>query len=605
MQGQPLLVPAEASTTWLVLVATLASLFLLYVAWRMIRGLLLYPLGSWEVFGSSTSARLVALGITALIVPKAVTAMVMVPVSFLLQLVDRMPRLATRIAIADAARDKTAAYSIKEPVIQLSITFQDMVGELAKAFATAIAGIPMPEMVLGLACWAVLGNLMSTAVPPGDLTGAQSGENRLIGLLKALSTTQRYGIVLTTVFLLGAYLSIAAIVAIPWLHEERVPPALNRESLEKTLTGILPTPAQLEERLRSVPVANESPLAPLSAYLSTLPKSAGVSAPYGMTTLNAAIADTENIRANAIAQVRRMPAEIARKGLQMIQTALGAFDVETASPMSSQERGFFLKEIQRSISSDVGAMESTLSNCVASISDTDKRLREIALGTRSLLIMLEPGAQAQAQSQAQAQAQAAVLEEQQLVDMAQASSQLSSVSVSMRGACEAPLSSRSSGYAPPEPGSTWGPFGLVARWLLRTKSFALTLITGMLGFGLLGSVISTFVRSGTSKEGVSLTSEIISVLVRGLSAAVVVFLAVKGGLAVFSSADAEPNAYVVFFTCLIGAVFSEDVWKWAHEKFLDNLSAKPDSARQPQSMAETISRRSDTTASKQDDSTTT
>jgi hypothetical protein len=168
--------------------------------------------------------------------------------------------------------------------------------------------------------------------------------------------------------------------------------------------------------------------------------------------------------------------------------------------------------------------------------------------------------------------------------------QVSTASASLRDACDVRIATRTSVYAPPEPGSTWGPFGLVARWLLRTKSFALTLITGMLGFGLLGSVISTFVRSGTSKEGVSLTSEVISVLVRGLSAAVVVFLAVKGGLAVFSSPDTEPNAYVVFFTCLIGAVFSEDVWKWAHTKFLENLRARQDSAGRGQSMADTISK---------------
>jgi hypothetical protein len=112
----------------------------------------------------------------------------------------------------------------------------------------------------------------------------------------------------------------------------------------------------------------------------------------------------------------------------------------------------------------------------------------------------------------------------------------------------------------------------------------------MLGFGLLGSAISTFVRSGARMEPLSLTSELVSVLVRGLSAAVVVFLAVKGGLAVFASADAEPNAYVVFFTCLIGAVFSEDVWSWARSKFLDSLRGKPSAPQPEQSMAGTIER---------------
>lgn len=56
-----------------------------------------------------------------------------------------------------------------------------------------------------------------------------------------------------------------------------------------------------------------------------------------------------------------------------------------------------------------------------------------------------------------------------------------------------------------------------------------------------------------------------------MSAAIVVFLAVKGGLAAFAVDAGEPNAYVLFFTCLIGAVFSEDVWAWARKRFEENF----------------------------------
>ena len=51
-------------------------------------------------------------------------------------------------------------------------------------------------------------------------------------------------------------------------------------------------------------------------------------------------------------------------------------------------------------------------------------------------------------------------------------------------------------------------------------------------------------------------------LIRGLSAAIVVFLAAEEGLAIFSSTgSADSNPYVLLFTCLIGAVFSQDVWQ--------------------------------------------
>ncbi len=46
----------------------------------------------------------------------------------------------------------------------------------------------------------------------------------------------------------------------------------------------------------------------------------------------------------------------------------------------------------------------------------------------------------------------------------------------------------------------------------------------------------------------------------------VVFLAAKGVIAVFTSGVSEVNPYILFFTCFVAAVFSEDVWKWAHEQ---------------------------------------
>ena len=63
-----------------------------------------------------------------------------------------------------------------------------------------------------------------------------------------------------------------------------------------------------------------------------------------------------------------------------------------------------------------------------------------------------------------------------------------------------------------------------------------------------------------------------TIIIRGLAAAIVVFLAVKGGLAIVSTSEAEPNAYVLFFICLVGAVFSEGVWKWAKTKLDGFLS---------------------------------
>jgi hypothetical protein len=127
----------------------------------------------------------------------------------------------------------------------------------------------------------------------------------------------------------------------------------------------------------------------------------------------------------------------------------------------------------------------------------------------------------------------------------------------------------------PTPGDDLGIFKGIAQWLIKPSSMALVLIVGMLGFGLFGAVISTFVRETSNTEEYNKDAVIIKdipgVIIRGISAAIVIFLGVKGGLAIFSSGEGEPNPYALFFTCLVGAVYSERIWEWAKEKLSASL----------------------------------
>ncbi len=121
----------------------------------------------------------------------------------------------------------------------------------------------------------------------------------------------------------------------------------------------------------------------------------------------------------------------------------------------------------------------------------------------------------------------------------------------------------------PALGSYLGPFTFVASWLLITESLPLSLITGLVGFGLLGSACSSFVRERIEKTSADknepLVKDLAKVVVIGLSAAILAFLAVMGGLAVFFTTVSEPNPYALLLGCLIAAVFGEDVWRWAKD----------------------------------------
>ena len=108
----------------------------------------------------------------------------------------------------------------------------------------------------------------------------------------------------------------------------------------------------------------------------------------------------------------------------------------------------------------------------------------------------------------------------------------------------------------------------------------------MLGFGLFGAAISSYIAKGSDLAAEEApTGGFVSLIVRGLSAAIIVFLAAKGGLAAVATGETSPNAYVLFFVCLVGAVFSERVWSWAH-KYLEVKLGQPSVATQAKADAD-------------------
>lgn len=130
----------------------------------------------------------------------------------------------------------------------------------------------------------------------------------------------------------------------------------------------------------------------------------------------------------------------------------------------------------------------------------------------------------------------------------------------------------------PQIGEKFGVFNNISGWLLKTESLSLALIVGLFGFGLLGSLGSTFIRrriknvADNEKDDTTIvTYDMQGILINGISAAIVVFLAVKGAVVIFSTDGDNLNPYILFFTCLVASVFSEDVWRWARTKLNQNL----------------------------------
>lgn len=119
-----------------------------------------------------------------------------------------------------------------------------------------------------------------------------------------------------------------------------------------------------------------------------------------------------------------------------------------------------------------------------------------------------------------------------------------------------------------------GPLGVWFGWLLNTEQMPVVIIVGLIGFSLMGATVSRAVRASSQGKGaMSFTlDDVFLVFGVGMTAAIIIFLAAYGGLAVIGSNSGEdPNPYVLFATCLIAAVYSEDVWNWARGQLSSRL----------------------------------
>ncbi|SIO01156.1 hypothetical protein [Chitinophaga niabensis] len=135
----------------------------------------------------------------------------------------------------------------------------------------------------------------------------------------------------------------------------------------------------------------------------------------------------------------------------------------------------------------------------------------------------------------------------------------------------------------PTPGTDWGWLGRSASWLIKPNAPDLVLLIGMFGFGMLGAAISSFVnirRKISQKD--PLVDNLYIVIIRGFSAAIVIFLATKGGIAIVNNGSNNPNPHVLFLACLVGAVYSERIWEWAKKQ----LALKTDGAGEPFALAD-------------------
>ena len=588
------------------ILSALVILFATITICRVLNSLRRVIFGPEAVLGTDPRTRTIAFGVAALAFPNVLVWTVYLSTWVFVALFSELPRWWLnnwQQAVQLCSGGTESPRAVSQCLGQAGFGFLQALGSgLADAYKSiGVNDIPFRDGVFFLTLWAVLAQFFSTSDAAEGGGGKPSF--RLQAAYARLSDTGRQNLHFFVVLAVAGYLSIAAIAAIPSLQEttqestQISPEQLKKEIGEggrridvkefeandpfKVLDALLDSPPNVTPATSpSTMLPTTGPAMPNAQPDVDIRSGAGrvgVPAPtlaqsVPSRPLDPASTDWANSRRAVVIkalqtlkqhrqELRRTLEELMRVNVELADkarnSAVTIYSIN-AERKGSRERTQHFQDLIGWYRESISTLDNAMSNCEQSLrraytywTDWSESSRnELERASQDLLGLTVP------------QSLYRVYEE-------------------ARVSCQ-PV--RVNLVAPPRPalGSFLGPFGIVASWLVRTESLPLALIVGLLGFGLLGSACSTFVREQATKpggasprtgtDGGPVVSDHSSVVIRGLSAAVVVFLAVEGGLAIFATTKVEPNPYVLLLTCLIAAVFSEDVWAWAHKRLRDSFS---------------------------------
>ena len=535
--------------------AILSTFFLLlsfYLGFLFVRAILMY-LGKLAGFsGDTITVRLISLGFIAVIFPRVVSAVILAPIRFFINLISyfisALNNAFTNLGDSYSGVDFTNLFRITLH------TLRDTWNLLGKSALQLFYDLRIPDLILAIALWIFIGQMIGYIMRQANQKEERS---TFINIIQRINPRTRKNILLTFIFIVSAYLIMCSIIAVPWLQQVNT---VFDENWEKELENIA---GDQESSLASFgELYSVSPLDTLSnsslndlAELDSLPQWQRV-----VEQLKRNRDDLSQQRIMIIEMWKKMQDEVVTTKSDLLNSAKSSLRINVRG-LGPLDQAYYYEEISKWLRINLNSYDQYLDNFKTLVQLFESQLKQWVDET---LIAVEndlSGLKLKNRSDNQA-IQNFVFKMNSVYNSFNVLSQAVmsySPGLKMPGIRKQP--------DPPGPGSQWGIFGLISGWLLRANSYALILITGMLGFGLLGSLISSVVREHSQrKAGEPLVTDLASAVIRGLSAAVVVFLSVKGGLAVFATEEVEPNSYALFFTCLVGAVFSENIWEWARVK---------------------------------------
>ena len=490
-----------------------------------------------SLFGSDQKTRLLSLGVVAILFPSIFFSLGSAIINFISNFFVDVPKALLSNWLAGQAAC-AGAYE------QTSLCIGKLGSEFIQAWTSALSdslegfgpsSISYSRLIIMLAVWTGVALFLS-APSSKDHTEGSGQKTRLQHTLNRLSPAAKQNIVFFGILLVAGYLSIAAIAAIPGLEESAVPSeTVSLERLQQQLDEAfaeyqarIPQDLQLSDPFSTPVAATGTPMDATPVPVETI------------ADIN--LSNLKFRREQLLSLYPKLLEDLRRRANNAKSSGISTYQASILERKGTKQTVQHFLDIEAWYQRVLNRMETQLNVCRRSIGATDSLFQTLASEKDTTYLN-------------------------NMIDQV-----LTSAEQNVRDACQSTTLVEA---VPPREdlGSNMGPFSYVASWLLRTESLPLAQIVGLLGFGLLGSAVSSLVRKNPrARSHEFVTEELAAMVIRGATAAVVVFLAVKGGLAVFTSGEGNPNSYVLLLTCLIAAVFSEDVWREAHEWLKRDLS---------------------------------
>ena len=379
---------------------------------------------------------------------------------------------------------------------------------------------------------------------------------------------------------MGVYLILGAIATIPYLSQESAPLEEITARLSTTLDGIQRTEAQFNSR-HPLDLPDADPVAELKEFAKTSAPSAGGDLALAKTagqlnstdskgeprqrsvSFETAFRDALGWRINQLDSIRtdarsrwgrvRQDAWITESKLRPDLQARFASGVSFLRGSNEQTR--YLNIVRESYSAELSNIDRMLDVCRNDVQRVDEFARSTSRTTVALVTVLRNQLRSYEDLNLDASLTTTMASALSEIDVATQAPRLDESCKSYTAAVFVPEL--------PQRGQGWGPLANIFDWLLATDSLDVVVIIGMLGAGLFGSAVGTFVTATVRRRTPGIPDGFMSHLIRSFAATMIVYLGLKTGIAFAAVGNPDPDPYLMLFLCFLGTVYSDDVWKWA------------------------------------------